>query len=192
MTWEDLKKLSSKGYVCGYCGKDISSNVGFRGKDEDGFRTCIYICHRCDMPTFFDGKGHYQVPGFPYGNKVDHVPPEVDSLYNEARHCTSVKAYTASVLCSRKLLMNIGVSKGADKGLNFIQYVEYLSDKGFVPPDGKEWVDHIRKKGNEATHEIPIMKREDAEHLINFIEMLLKFIFEFTAIIKRKKSDDAA
>ena len=192
MTWEDLKRLSSKDYVCGYCGTDIASNVGFRGKDENGFRTCIYICHRCDSPTFFDGKGHHQVPGFPYGKKVDNVPEQVNSLYNEARECTTVNAFAASVLCCRKLLMNIAVSKGADKGLNFIQYVEYLSDKGFVPPDGKDLVDHIRKKGNEATHEIAIMKRKDTEELITFIEMFLKFIYEFPATIKRKTSDDAA
>ena len=58
-------------------------------------------------------------------------------------------------------------------------YVEYLSNKGYVPPNGRGWVDHIRKKGNEANHEIVLMKKEDAEELILFSEMLLKFIFEF-------------
>jgi hypothetical protein len=64
--------------------------------------------------------------------------------------------------------------------------VNYLSDNGFVPPDGKDWVDHIRTKGNEATHEIKIMSKEDAEELLSFAEMLLKFIFEFPAKMKRK------
>jgi hypothetical protein len=44
-------------------------------------------------------------------------------------------------------------------------------------------VDHIRKKGNEANHEIAIMSRTDAEELISFIEMLLKFMYEFPARI---------
>jgi hypothetical protein len=52
---------------------------------------------------------------------------------------------------------------------------------GYVPPDGKGWVDHIRKKGNEATHEIALMTAADAEELISFVEMLLKFVYEFPA-----------
>jgi Domain of unknown function (DUF4145) len=46
--------------------------------------------------------------------------------------------------------------------------VEYLANNGYVPPNGKGWVDHIRKKGNEATHEIILMKREDALELMAF------------------------
>jgi hypothetical protein len=75
--------------------------------------------------------------------------------------------------------MNIAVAQNAPEGKHFIEYVEYLSDQGYVPPHGKGWVDHIRKKGNEATHEIVVMSQADAEELISFIEMLLKFIYEF-------------
>lgn len=148
----------------------------------------IYICHHCSRPTYF-GEAGEQIPGAVYGSKVKHVPQEVDNLYDEARNCTACNAYTGSVLCSRKLLMNIAVSKGAEQGKKFAEYVDYLYEKGFVPPDGKDWVDHVRKKGNEATHEIKIMNRRDAEELIIFMEMLLKFIYEFPASIKNGKGD---
>ena len=49
----------------------------------------------------------------------------------------------------------------------------------YVPPNGQGWVDHIRKKGNEANHEIRLMSRRDAEELILLAEMLLKFVYEF-------------
>jgi hypothetical protein len=75
--------------------------------------------------------------------------------------------------------MNIAVSQGAKPGGSFISYVEYLASNGYVPPNGKGWVDHIRKKGNEATHEIVLMTQDDAQELISFSEMLLKFIYEF-------------
>lgn len=75
--------------------------------------------------------------------------------------------------------MNIAVSQGAKEGLSFAKYVDHLASNGYVPPNGKTWVDHIRKKGNEATHEIPDMSRDDAVDLITFTEMLLKFIYEF-------------
>jgi Domain of unknown function (DUF4145) len=75
--------------------------------------------------------------------------------------------------------MHIAVTKGAKEGESFLQYVEFLSQKGYVPPDGKGWVDHIRERGNEANHEIKIMSADDAQSLIQFSEMLLKLVFEF-------------
>jgi hypothetical protein len=190
VNWSGIGTLPSKSYICGNCGNYLASEHGYEASlpiQSNVILAYIYICHFCFRPTYFDMEGT-QIPGSPYGNKVNDVPPEVENLYNEARNCTSCNSYTASVLCSRKLLMNIAVSKGAGEGLKFIEYVEYLFNKNFIPPDGKDWVDHIRTKGNEATHEISIMKKEDAEELITFIEMLLKIIYEFPATIKRKKS----
>lgn len=126
------------------------------------------------------------MPGVAPGSEVNNLPQEISALYREARNCVSVGAATASVLACRKLLMNIAVQKGAEEGKPFIFYVEHLSSKGFVPPDGKGWVDHIRQKGNEATHEIKLMSTTDANELISFAEMLLKFIYEFPARIPSK------
>jgi murein tripeptide amidase MpaA len=82
--------------------------------------------------------------------------------------------------------MHIAVSKGATPGESFVSYVEFLSSKNYIPPDAKQWVDHIRQKGNEANHEIVVMSRADADDLLSFSEMLLKLVYEFPAAIKRK------
>src|SRR5262249_42952294 len=107
-------------------------------------------------------------------------------LYDEARNAMSVGSYTAVVLCCRKLLMHIAVAKGALANQTFVKYVAYLADNHYIPPGAKGWVDHIRKKGNEATHEIVIMKKDDAEELISFCAMLMKVIYEFPAAIQRR------
>ena len=187
LEWNERRTIPSFSYKCGYCGKSLASNIGYHASSPShhSLKGFIYICHFCDRPTFFDFNLH-QYPGTSYGNAVSNTPADIEILYNEARHCIGHNAFTASVLCCRKLLMNVAVSKGAKEGLKFIEYIEFLSDRNFVPPDGKEWVDHIRKKGNEANHEITIMKKEDAEELIDFIEMLLKFIYEFPATMKKK------
>jgi hypothetical protein len=96
----------------------------------------------------------------------------------------TVNSFTSAVLTCRKLLMHIAVEKGAPIGKSFLDYVEYLADKHYVPPDGMGWVDQIRKKGNEANHEIKIMSRDDAEELIEFSEMLLKIVYEFPAKVR--------
>jgi hypothetical protein len=111
------------------------------------------------------------------------VPEALNALYEEARRCTSQNCFTAAVLVCRKMLMNIAVQEGAAEGLKFIEYVTHLSDHGYVPPNGKHWVDHIRKKGNEATHEIALMSENDARELLGFVEMLLRFIYELPKMV---------
>ncbi len=184
--WENLSYLSSRrDFKCGFCGTFVGPDKGYVSKFLRGTGDVsqqIAICPSCNRPTYFEGNLQFPTPAF--GNDVAKVPREISLLYNEARACTGVQAYTAAVLCCRKLLMNVAVKQGALEGKPFIEYVEYLSDKGYVPPNGKHWVDHIRKKGNEATHEIALMKKEDAEDLISFTEMLLKFIFEFPSKLK--------
>jgi hypothetical protein len=162
--------------------------MGYYGslRNQDQVREYIYICRHCSNPTFFSFEAK-QTPGPVYGKRVYDIPfQEVESLYNEARNCLSYNAYTASALCSRKILSKIAVSQGAKEGQNFIDYVEFISEKGLVPEDGKKWVDRIKTKGSEATHEITIMGKKDAEELLDFIEMHLRFIYEFPAILKKE------
>ena len=175
MPWNNSYGLGPRRFTCGHCGNLVASVVGYV---HDTGQQFIYVCPNCDNPTFYNAKQE-PLPGVAFGNSVLHLPPTIESLYMEARRCTSASAYTASVLLSRKLLMNIGVAQGAEEGKPFIFYVEYLASNGYVPPNGKGWVDHIRKKGNEATHEIILMSDTDAKDLISFAEMLLKFIYEF-------------
>lgn len=187
ISWKNAADLTPKSYVCGYCSNSIASQKGFFGEDEHRRHYLVFICHKCSSPSYFDNTGK-QYPGAVFGQEVRHLPDDdVKSLYSEARKCMTVNAYTGVVLCSRKLLMNIAVSKGAAEGLSFLAYVDHLASKGYVPPDGKDWVDHIRQKGNEATHQIKIMTKEDAEDLITFVEALLKFIYEYPGIIAERK-----
>jgi hypothetical protein len=116
---------------------------------------------------------------------VASLPKDVESLYAEARSSIAASAYTGAALICRKILMHIAVEKGADEGKSFQFYVEHLANVGYVPPDGKGWVDHIRTKGNEATHEIVITQKADAEELFSFLEMLLRFVYEFPARISK-------
>ena len=70
--------------------------------------------------------------------------------------------------------MHIAVDRWAKENEGFAYYVGYLADNYFVPPGSEVWVERIRGKGNEANQEIVQMSQQDAEDLINFLEMLLK------------------
>lgn len=182
--WQNVNNISSRSYSCAFCGNLIASDKGWFGLGSNSNEqiATLHICHQCQMPTFFNRDDQY--PNEVFGNKVSNIEdPLVEKLYEEARKCTAMNCYTASVMCCRKLLMHIAVSKGAQESENFAYYVNYLKTNNFVPPDAK-WVDHIRLKGNEANHQILIMEEEDAKYLIAFIEVLLKMIYEFPALIK--------
>lgn len=185
--WNHQGNISQRKFICGYpvCGRQVASNVGWMYNYGNSQQGVIYICPNCHQPTFFDLTENpaVQVPGVSFGEHVAHLPKEIGDLYEEIRKSTSAGAYTSAVLACRKILMHIAVEKGAKDGKPFIYYVEYLIENHYAPPGSKPWVDKIRTTGNEANHEIKIMTQHDAEELINFVEMLLKFIYEFPAKI---------
>jgi Domain of unknown function (DUF4145) len=183
MKWYNaISPIEPKAYTCGYCGKHTGPNTGYF--PDGGSTQRIYICTFCSQPSYFDQLGR-QFPAEQFGNAVASLPNDVELLYLEARVSTAAGAYTGAALICRKILMHIAVEKGAAKDKSFQFYVQYLADAGYVPPDGKGWVDHIRAKGNEAAHEIVITPKDDAVELLSFLEMLLRFVYEFPARIPK-------
>jgi len=75
--------------------------------------------------------------------------------------------------------MNVAVDHGADENLNFCNYVDYFIEEQLLPYVAQGWVDRIRKKGNEAVHEIKPVQKGEAEELVSFCAMLLKNVYEF-------------
>lgn len=139
----------------------------------------------CNKPTFIlNGEA---TPSAPLGRSVNKLPEDINSIYEEIRRATSVNAHTAAVMLARKLLMHIAVEKGAQTGKTFVFYVDYLETNHYTPPNSKSWVDKIRQLGNGANHEIVIMTKEDSQTILTFLEMLLKFIYEFPEIEEAEK-----
>lgn len=184
------RHLEARKFTCGYCGAYVGSEKGFEsipilfGTPIETPSQFIYLCPLCECPNFF--KGEIQTPAPIFGSEVAAVPDLINKLYTEARVCFSNNAFTATTLCCRKILMHIAVEKGAQEGRKFVEYVNYLSSEGYIARDCQEWVDHIRGKGNEATHEIKLMTKADAMELIQFVEMLLKQMYEFPAKLKKR------
>ncbi|MHB0943349.1 DUF4145 domain-containing protein [Paenibacillus sp. ALE1] len=187
LEWNNqLSQLEPCQYSCGYCGMAVASKQGYASIYESVF---VYFCPLCNLGTTFIGEE--QFPPLFYGEKVEHVNNEsVESLYFEARVCAQFGAYTSATMACRKILMNIAVSKGAQEGNSFAYYVQYLEDNRHITSDSREWVDRIRKIGNEANHEINRKSRMDAETLIDFVGMLLKLVFEYPVKGKIKSTTE--
>lgn len=187
--WMGSQHIREDQYTCAHCGSLSASSTGWyfqpdgRNPAQANPEYVIRICSFCKQPTYIRPDARFPSPA--YGEPVQHLPIDIADLYQQARDCTAANAHTPAVLACRKILMHIAVDLKAAEGLNFLQYVEYLAAQGYVPPNGKAWVDHIRKKGNEANHEIVLMRKQDSEELIDFVEMLLKFIYEFPNRVPR-------
>lgn len=183
--WNSLETLHPKDFTCGYCGNKVSSEKGYFITQRDNSRVIgfLYICPSCQGPVFFTPYSNKQIPGPAIGNPINNLPDDLINIYNESRNCYREGCFTACVMLCRKILMHIAVDKGDNPGKSFVEYIDYLQNTGYIPPNGKKWVDHIRSKGNEANHEIVIMKEDDAKDIIIFTEMLLRFSYEFPAMI---------
>ena len=188
--WANLQRLQNQSYCCGFCGDKVASQLGLPLVSEQDLGAKIkiqiggiYLCPNCSKFThFLDCEEINQFPLPKYGNNVKRLPDSIDHIYDEARRCLSLGCYTASVMICRKVLMHLAVNQGAKPGKHFIEYINFLDTKGFLPPLGKQWVDKIRKKGNDANHEIIEATLEDAKNIIELLEMLLKFIYEYSEI----------
>jgi hypothetical protein len=184
-TWSNIGDVCPESFTCAYCGHRVASHRGYTCGGAANQKTAyIRVCGYCKGPTFF-ARGGRRYPSNPPGDAIAHVPEEIESLYNEARLSAGAGAFTSAVLTCRKILMHIAVEKGAKENQAFAHYIEHLAAKGFLPPNGKGWVDHIRKKSNEANHDIVIMSDADAGELIKFTEFLLRFVYELPASVPK-------
>src|SRR3989344_2818885 len=158
MSWQGAMKIGSMSYTCGYCGSEIASELGYFNREARRF---IYICHKCQKPTYLALSNDEQVPGPLFGTSISSIPEvSMKDLYEEARRAFSARSYTLVVMAFRTLLMHIAVARGAQAGLYYTEYVRFLDENHYTPPDSKDWVDHIRDQGNTANHQIVIMEKE--------------------------------
>lgn len=194
LTWSNSTVVGHKSYKCGHCGNALAEEKGYtasiRQGGHDKRQAKIYICHFCTEPTYFSPDGR-QIPGARIGHPINHIENvSVDNLFKEAQDCFSISAYTSAVICCRKLLMSISVELEAKSGNSFAYYVNFLNNNGHIPPNGKEWVDSIRKLGNEANHEIQFKTEKEAKLILTFTEMLLRFIYEMPGLMKENMEAD--
>ena len=176
--WRNAEHLSSKRYTCGYCGETVGSSYGYTLNYHNG-DIAIYLCPYCGRPSFMED--NVIIPGSTYGQTITNLPDTVQSLYDEARNSYQAGAFTGVILICRKILANVAVYYGAEDGQRFVKYVDYLVENGYVPEKSREWIDKIRTEGNSATHDQTAKNKDDAQRILDFVQMLLLINFKFNS-----------
>jgi len=171
-------------YICYFCCEKVSGVVPITYKltpQDQGTPSDQYIrwllCPSCSHGSVLD-RDNKIYPTAIIGEEVNGLKGVIAQVYDEAKKCISIQAYTACELLCRKLLMHVAVDKGAEEGKSFESYITFLQDSGYITPPMKKWVDLIRTHGNESTHTIEPASEERARNTITFTAMLLKLVYE--------------
>lgn len=184
LDWIELQQVKSKKFKCFFCDSEIASDKGYRLAGEVSLNTSwgIYICPNCESPTFFN-RYDQQIPRPLFGNSLSFLPKDVEELFDEARMCYAINAFTSSVTICRTILGFVATDKGAKIGQTFQYYVDYLYDEGWIPRGVYDCIDEIRKLGNDATHYLRIMEEKEAKLILLFSSVLLKNIYELPSLL---------
>lgn len=200
--WNNTQSMSPRSYVCGHCGNKVAPERGLSGTAVDyynferiEFPASLLLCVHCGMPTVFVSQDDpteepTQKPSPAYGDAIPNLPEKVEAIYDEARECMKVSAFTGVAMLCRALVAHVAVEKGAAANKSFQFYVQWLDGqhggKHFLPPEGAAWVDHIRDLGNDANHELVIIREHEARELIDFSSLLLRIVYDYPARMAKK------
>lgn len=181
-------------HECGHCGHRVGATVLAHAEDWDSRREVAMAtaCSVCKFPSahVFDGLSYSfrAYPPAPVGRDVEHLPVKVERAYRSARTAIMVGSYDGAALVLRNLLAHMAVELGADEGLTYKQYVDWLADNGHAPPGSADVVTSLKDLGNETAHELIDVELDDVLDALQVAETLLRFRFEAPESVRRRKT----
>ena len=177
-------------YVCGHCNTRVTGAVvaTYSWNKPPVITNKWVLCPNCSLGSVIVNGGVF--PGSPFGPRLQWLPDDVETAYEETRRCMEVSAYTAAELLCRKILMHVAVDKGAKEGESFASYLSHLENNGYVTPPMKKWIDLIRKNGNRATHKLEPTEKGRAHSTVMFTAELLRLTYEMEYLANRYVSSE--
>lgn len=178
--WNNITEWNAKSFICWNCGKEIASEKAYATykTGRGSYHSFIYICHNCNAPLIIDDEKKQVLLPLP-GKEINKLPENIEVVYSEIRKCLQSGCFNGAIMLMRKLVMHLAVEEGCEENKSFLEYVDFLCDKGIVPLKSKSKADSVRTLGNSANHEIENRTQEEAKNCFEFIELLLRVNYEF-------------
>lgn len=161
---------------CGWCSRHVSAAVVAFDEEANQRVTTWLQCPACLRGSVRNSDWTLHPAPRPL-DAVVGVPGDIARAWEEARSAFGAGAHSAAELVCRKILMHVAVEKGAPAGLSFAAYVTYLVDQGHVTAVMRPWVDQIRIRGNEATHELVLHDARETLSVLTFTHQMLTLIY---------------
>jgi hypothetical protein len=129
------------------------------------------------------GRGFHDHRVLPWPLKLRSYPeywPEVVGRYwLQAQRNIQDENWDAAALMARSALQ-AALRDCQAKGHNLKQEIDDLASKGILPPNMKDWSDHVRELGNDSAHPNPGQdptKPQDAHDIVSFLDFLLEYLY---------------
>ena len=169
--------------TCPHCNLKIAGKKHLIIRRSGSLEYYVIECPSCGKPTIYKFPEGLTYPCAKSLRTVNHLSEHIKAVYDEVCNAIGAGCYTAAVILARTAIMHIAVEHGAEGNKSFQYYVNFLQEKGFVPPNANAWIDAIRKMANKSVHELEIWKKEDAEKIGKFLMYLLVFVYELPASV---------
>lgn len=184
--WSSFDQTTSKHFSCGHCGVLASAMYHARGdripSDIRGSQyqdeIHLFICNACGYPTTFNSARYQHPPPRENSVTLKKTSKPIESIFREGEFCLNSGRYMAACLVFRGLLMHLAVEHGAKEGQKFEVYINWFESEGHIPVKTKDLVDRIRKAGNQATHKLEEITKEQAQDSYELSKFLLNCFYE--------------
>ncbi|UWX80273.1 DUF4145 domain-containing protein [Arthrobacter jinronghuae] len=128
-------------------------------------------------------------PSFLQGQDYPDVPQDIGEPASEAHQTFSIGAIRSSVLMARSVIEAVAKDHGIHKG-PLVAKIDALSAANLIKDFTKDTAHVIRAFGNDMAHGdfgVPLDK-EDAEGVLDFMDLLLREVYQDPAKLKALKS----
>lgn len=158
----------------------------------------VLCCGNCGNLTmcFWSGTGHgsfglhnYKLLPWPLSRSPapsTNWPKDVSRYWVQAKQGVANKTWDAALLMARSALQ-IALRESSAVGKTLKDEIDDLAKKGLLPPNMKDWAHELRLIGNESAH--PTIGTEpppepDVRDVVEFLDYLLRYLFDLPATIK--------
>ena len=149
-----------------------------------------WATNRDVVVDFWDSRSPSEwLPGFVEGQDFPDVPAHIAEPASEAHKTFSIGAIRSAVLMARSVIEAVAKDHGIDKG-PLVKKIDELSAKDLIKDFTKDTAHVIRAFGNDMAHgdfSVPL-DSEDAEGVLEFMDLLLREVYQDPAKLKALKS----
>lgn len=183
-SWQSVYELFS---VCGDCGKSTTFVVSVTDPQFASlFSVQEPIAFSGGITSYFRHLGYIALKDQGICAPPDHTPDEIGAVFREGATCLAVECFNAAAtmfrLCVDMATEPLLPDQTAPDGPNSRQRrdlglrLQWLFERGVLPTALHDLALCIKEDGNDGAHR-GSLKKEDAEDLLDFTEVLLDRLF---------------
>lgn len=128
---------------------------------------------------------------YPEAKKVDSHPSwpnPIQQPFIELQQFVIENRQPVFIVMGCRMVLESVLKDLKGEGDDNFKRIDDLAKRGIITGSLKDWAHEIRKRGNDAAHDLNAGTPEEAAELVNFIKLLLHVCYELPEAIRDKRS----